>query len=432
MSLKPSFISKLRRDLGFLLSQAYRIGKPIDRDQVTQEQVLRQVLDGKPLTNVNDKVDREIQYLASSNDSLRVKARALASILGRAEWMRLIWPKAKPWMRQAQAILGIEALRVSWETTIHLGRYAILDLATLLARMPNHESRSMRKGPFKTLLEARCLATDASKLGYGGRVDLGQGDVVEVAGFFSEPELVLPIHLKESIAVCRVLEALGRRFPEKVRDRRLVLQSDSAALVSAWAKWSARSLPLNLVIKRIHQLTEQLDLELEIHHLAGELNVVADGLSRFPIKQEWGVKPSVVLRALTHFGLRLIDLDAFASDSLHVSSRYYTRAQTEGSSGMDGLLMPWEGVTWVCPPLALVAASLATWVGKWQTSSTALLFAPHWTGANWWSTLMQYSTNSYPLGEVSSWLETLYPSSRCEILDNSGWRFSIFLLERRS
>lgn len=73
-----------------------------------------------------------------------------------------------------------------------------------------------------------------------------------------------------------------------------------------------------------------------------------------PATVEWGTPPELVRRYANRWAGGAFDLDAAASDALHVCPRYYTVRD-------DGLALPWRGRVWVNPPYGLVEEQ---WVRK--------------------------------------------------------------------
>jgi hypothetical protein len=72
------------------------------------------------------------------------------------------------------------------------------------------------------------------------------------------------------------LEALGA----SLRHRRVALFSDSASSVHILQKLYTKSFALRGILGRIIHLVHRYDLTLDVHHISGELNVLADLLSR--------------------------------------------------------------------------------------------------------------------------------------------------------
>lgn len=73
-----------------------------------------------------------------------------------------------------------------------------------------------------------------------------------------------------------------------------------------------------------------------------------------PATVEWGTPPELVQRYADRWAGGAFDLDAAASDALHVCPHYYTVHD-------DGLSLPWRGRVWVNPPYGLAEQK---WVAK--------------------------------------------------------------------
>jgi len=432
ISLKKDFVRRLVGRIDGLLRRAVRTEQMLDRREMVREERLRRILMYMDCRGVEDKVEARIRKWRREPDYLEVRARELASVLGGLEWSRIVDPAAKAYLRESQALLGSETKRSSWRTTVVLGRGSIVDLKILRARLLTRCKRPMRDGASKVLLEATKLTTDASGSGYGARAELGNGVVLEVMHFFTEEEAQEPIHIKEGISLIRLLEAIQRNYLHVVENKRLAIHTDSAVVVETWRHWAGRDLRANLIIKKIHALVEEMNIELDIHHIRGEDNVAADLLSRVPKAQEYSIQRTVFNDVLTHFGVDGVDIDLFASNHLRVSQVFYSRAMVEESSGVDALLQRWEGVCWCMPPLGLLRQALVAWKEKWCERVDLLLVVPEWRQAEWWRELGVLATGWYYLGKPWSWVKRLLPGQRVEVESNSSWEYWVALLEARS
>ena len=103
------------------------------------------------------------------------------------------------------------------------------------------------------------------------------------------------------------LEAVGA----SLRHKTVALFSDSSTTVSVLQKLYTRSTSLRSTLGRILSLLRRYDLALDVHHIRGELNSIADRLSRTVELNHYRLDPAALLQAPLH-----IDFDLYGS-SLH-------------------------------------------------------------------------------------------------------------------
>jgi phage N-6-adenine-methyltransferase len=98
---------------------------------------------------------------------------------------------------------------------------------------------------------------------------------------------------------------------------------------------------------------------------------------------EWGTPLDLVAALAAEFGP--FDLDAAASDELHVCDAYFT-------AEMDGLALPWFGRVWLNPPYGVGEGS---WVHKALVEVAAgraqrvVMLVAAKTGVSWWQELVK-------------------------------------------
>ena len=110
-------------------------------------------------------------------------------------------------------------------------------------------------------------------------------------------------------------------------------------------------------------------------------NVGADFLSRHNINS-WEIKldPDLFQLLLDHFYLKPT-LDAFASAKTKQLPRYMTWMKDSQAVGSNALLCKWDKVTYLFPPIPLLAKVLT----KVKTEKIeAILVCPHWPSSLWW------------------------------------------------
>lgn len=112
--------------------------------------------------------------------------------------------------------------------------------------------------------------------------------------------------------------------------------------------------------------------------------------------QEWGTPHDLVDRLARQYANGVFDLDAAASERLHVCAKYFTERE-------DGLVQPWDGRVFVNPPYGhpyeerWVAKAVSEVLGG--RSDVVVMLMPSKTGSVWWA---RYVASPSPVDGVVS------------------------------
>ncbi|CAM4571143.1 unnamed protein product [Leuciscus chuanchicus] len=222
--------------------------------------------------------------------------------------------------------------------------------------------------------------TDASAMGWGATY---KGHAV--SGLWTGPQLHWHINCLElqavRLALCRLKGFL--------RHKHVLVRTDSTATV-AYINHQG-----GLRSRRMSRLASHLLLWSQKHlrsllavHVPGELNRVADELSRLPpLPGEWRLHPQAVQLIWSVFGVAQVDL--FASpDTTHCQWFY---SLTEGTLGTDALAHSWprDLCKYAFPPVSLLAQTLCK---VREDEEQVLLVAPYWPTRTWFAELMLLTT----------------------------------------
>lgn len=119
------------------------------------------------------------------------------------------------------------------------------------------------------------MFTDSSDFGYGAHLGQIHRDTV-LSGLWPLEQAQKHITFKELKVVQIALEALG----PTLKERSVALFSDSSTTVSILQKLYTKSVSLRNILGRIIVLLQKYHVKLNVHHIIGELNTLADLLSR--------------------------------------------------------------------------------------------------------------------------------------------------------
>ena len=117
------------------------------------------------------------------------------------------------------------------------------------------------------------------------------------------------------------------------------------------------------------------------HWVSTSENTRADFLTRHSMRT-WEIQllPEMFRFVLAHFQVSPT-LDAFATRENRQVERYMSWYHDDEAVGQDALLCPWDEMTWLFPPVPLLA-KVVNKVKRERIS--AILICPHWPSSLWW------------------------------------------------
>ena len=169
-----------------------------------------------------------------------------------------------------------------------------------------------------------------------------------------------------------------------------VLMDNMTALSYLRKQGGTSSLSLFLESRRVLELAELLSCRLLPAFVPGDLNVIADRLSRQgqPLTKEWTLHPEVCLNLWRLWGLPHVDL--FTTKENFRLPRYVSPIRDSQAWAVDAMLVSWDGLlAYAYPPFALLNQVLA----KLRSSRGArlVLIAPFWPRQPWFLQLFHLS-----------------------------------------
>ena len=192
-----------------------------------------------------------------------------------------------------------------------------------------------------------------------------------------------------SLELEAILLAL-REFSEHLHQVVLLILSDNNMIVYLTKQGGTHSaLPCRLAWQ-IFQLAQSLAFEIQVHHITGKWNVLADSLLRIcPLQTEWALDHVVFQALVAHFGLSLvIDLLATALNSQLLV--FISPILDLAAFGVYALSVPWDSfmTAHAFPPIAIVHDMLMRLQGL---NLTRILIALRWPNQSWFPDLLMFS-----------------------------------------
>ena len=222
--------------------------------------------------------------------------------------------------------------------------------------------------------------TDASKLGWGYSYNN-----VTNSGVWSAAEAAMHINVLETRVVRLTLE----HAPQVFAGHSVCFCLDNVSAAYYLNKQGGtRSSVLMTEARTVLLLAERLDVHVTAVHVRGELNVLADMLSRRTsvIKTEWRLSDAAFqwLCANSPWGTPTCEL--FANRLNHHLPRYMSPCPDDQAYALDALVCPWPNeVLYAFPPFTLLDRVLLKILQ--ERPRTLLLVAPSRPTATWFPTL---------------------------------------------
>ena len=224
------------------------------------------------------------------------------------------------------------------------------------------------------------IHTDASTLGWGASCD-----GATLKGVWSLQEKRLHINLLEMIAVKKTMSLWSSALASKV----ICFRIDNISVVYYLNKQGGtRSAELCREAEAVLRLAQSLDITVQASHIRGDLNVLADMLSRenYILKNEWRLSPETFRWVCGESVWGAPTLDLFANRLNHQTQRFLSPCQDEQAVGTDALLCRWPPeVCYAFPPTTLMQRVVAKILQ--ERPSRLLLVAPWWPMVPWFPTL---------------------------------------------
>ncbi|KAJ1131499.1 hypothetical protein NDU88_009835 [Pleurodeles waltl] len=248
------------------------------------------------------------------------------------------------------------------EGAVKISRDAAVDLKWWIA------SNNLSQGkPFAQSPPVAMVITDASTLGWGAHL----GDL-EIKGLWSPEEQMFHINLLELRAVRLALKA----FLPSLRGQSVqVLMDNTTTMWYINKQGGVGSYLLCREALRLWSWAKDHQIYLVANHLAGVLNVRADGLSRqFSADHEWRLHPDQARLIFQRWGFPRVDLFA-TLENAHCPLFCSLQYPMQGALG-DAFQITWCGqLLYAFPPIPLIPRVLRK---IRQDRALVILIAPDW------------------------------------------------------
>jgi hypothetical protein len=255
----------------------------------------------------------------------------------------------------------------------------------------------------------KIIQTDASNLGWGAV--LGQ----HIArGFWSEEEKSWHNNMRELMAVFKGLQS----FENQIIGKSIQVQIDNTVAVSYVNRMGGKIQQLNNLATTIWNWCLDRKISLQGDYLPGELNTIADALSRINDKNDWKLHPSLFKMLDNIWGPHEVDM--FASTLNHQVPRFFAWNHQPGAEAIDAFCQDWTAFSgYANPPFCLITRVLSQ---LQRQRATITLITPIWVTTPWFPLLLEMCID-YPI-ILPDWRDLFLPGCQGNQtpMNNPAWR----------
>ena len=256
------------------------------------------------------------------------------------------------------------------------------------------------------------LRTDAAthNAGYGGVMTLGSQEF-KTRGYLTEEQREVYINQYEFMGFENTLWSL---LPEAVPDKtqwnkvHVSVELDNVTSIKYGRVAVSRSIRMSLLGARFFDRVEACGISLTFRHLAGELNVCADELSRRAhTHADWKLDRRSFLKIWRYLDFHKAPvLDLFASSQNKQVNLFFSYNFDHRSVGADAFLHSWKdrGLLYAYPPPILVGRVLQKL--RVDCCKHSIVLVPVWQAQSWFPTLSQMLKSPPLLLPNERWIVT--------------------------
>ncbi|KAA6350100.1 MAG: hypothetical protein EZS28_051906, partial [Streblomastix strix] len=178
------------------------------------------------------------------------------------------------------------------------------------------------------------MTTDAAPSGWGSTLEKELEMIAVAHGTGNKRQAKLSSNYREIKAITQGLRSFAKTL-KNLRVRSLAIRSDNSTAVFDIRKWRA-STSLIKEIKQVHQTTEKLGIQIQITHLPGVKNEIADALSRLSGAGDYKLKEKIFRQTCLQMNLNLT-IDLFSQYFNNLLPRFMSTIRGHGETATDAL-----------------------------------------------------------------------------------------------
>ena len=250
------------------------------------------------------------------------------------------------------------------------------------------------------------IRTDASKTKWGATVESNIGSN-QISDTWKGEEIGLNINNKELLAVRNAIN----HFKDLIKNQHLSIHVDNRTAVACLKKRGTHKNKFrDRIVQEILNILISKNSTMEIHHIPGKQNILADLLSRSDhiIPSELQISKELFWKISIEFGM-IPEIDLFATPYSNKCIHFTSSIPDKKAISLNAFTINWGSysVLYAFPPPTLISKVLYKW--KREKKGSLLLIAPAWPSKIWYPILMKMKVKEWilPIKEKDFYLKTI-------------------------
>ncbi|KAA6375674.1 MAG: putative Transposon Tf2-6 polyprotein [Streblomastix strix] len=275
-----------------------------------------------------------------------------------------------------------------WNTTMIMNKTAIPEINWWIQKLwANIPAQLIQIPPQMT------LTTDAAPSGWGSTQERELEIIAMAHGTQNKRQVKVTSNSREIKDITQGLRSFAKTLKNS-RVQSLAIRSDNSKAVFDIKKWRA-STSLIKKIKQVRQTKEKLRIQIQITHLPGVKNEIADALSRLSRAGDYKQKEKIFQQICLPMNLNPT-IDLFSQHFNNLPPRFMSTIKGHGKIAIDALNQTcMKELPWIHPPIPLIPAVLKK-IREEQIE--AMIIAPQWPGQIWYLELVNENAQTFKLG----------------------------------
>ncbi|KAA6395502.1 MAG: hypothetical protein EZS28_008976, partial [Streblomastix strix] len=231
-----------------------------------------------------------------------ITVKQTAKLIGKLNYLRLQFQEVSLFLNTMDHQKAQAAKLSGWNTTMIMNQTAIPDINWWIAKL-----RANIPAQLIQILPQITMTTDAAPRGWSSTLEKELEMIAMAHGTWNKRQTKLSSNSREIKAITQSLRSFAKTL-KNLRVQSLAIRSDNSTAVFDIRKWRASS-SLIKEIKQVHQTIEKLGIQIQITHLPGVRNEIADALSRLSRAGDFKLKEKIFRQTCLQMNLNLtIDL----------------------------------------------------------------------------------------------------------------------------
>ncbi|KAA6364048.1 MAG: putative reverse transcriptase, partial [Streblomastix strix] len=251
-----------------------------------------------------------------------ITVKQTAKLIGKLNYLRLQFQEASLFLNTMDHQKAQAARLRGWNTTMVMNKTAIPDINWWIAKLrANIPAQLIQIPPQMT------MTTDAAPSGWGSTLEKEQEMIAVAHGTWNKRQAKLSSNNREIKAITQGLRSFAKALKNS-RVQSLAIRSDNSTAVFDIKKWRA-STSLIKEIKQVHQTIERLGIQIQITHLPGVRNEIADALSRLSRAGDYKLKEKIFRQTCLQMNLNPT-IDLFSQHFNNLLPRFMSTIRGHG------------------------------------------------------------------------------------------------------